>query len=118
MKEATTGAMQLAGPACGDFVATQRTHGATICYVITVIVVSVRARIAPVVAVIAGGDTFASGSEQHIKKTERFFTHSSHLRAGASNTLKKRNVFLHILSIYERERATHSQPQALSINRC
>jgi hypothetical protein len=38
---------------------------------------SVRARIAPVVAVIAEGDTFASVSEQHIKKTERFFTHSS-----------------------------------------
>ena len=45
-----------------------------------------RAGIAPGVAVFAGGDAFASGSEQHIKETERFFTHSSDFRAVASDT--------------------------------
>ena len=47
MTTATTGAMQLARPACGDFVATLRTHGSAN-YVISIFTIfSVRARIAP-----------------------------------------------------------------------
>jgi hypothetical protein len=85
----------------------------------------VRARIAPVVVSFAEGNTFASASEQHIRASARhiFFqfasiasntferqrdTFSYNLRSSASNTLKKRNVFLHILLIHERQRVTHS----------
>ncbi|MGE4434469.1 MAG: hypothetical protein AB7D40_10720, partial [Bacteroidales bacterium] len=35
-----------------------------------------------------------------------FSPEATHLRAGASNTLKKRSVFLHILLIHERKRVT------------
>jgi hypothetical protein len=83
---ATTGAMQLARPACGDPVATQRTHGRTL-YLKT--------------------DTTDLRACAHCAR--RCFFHSpkaTHLRASASNTLKKRNVFLHILPIYERQRVT------------
>ncbi|MDD4771455.1 MAG: hypothetical protein PHQ26_08260, partial [Bacteroidales bacterium] len=135
---ATTGAMQLARPACGDPVATQRTHG-HIVYLITdttdlracahcarrsfspkathlralasntlkkrnvflhiLPTISVRARIAPVVASFAEGDTFASFSEQHIRASARHIIFQ--FASIASNTLKKRNVFLHILKICE-----------------
>ena len=55
----TTGAMQLTLPACGDKLATQRTHGHAL-YVKLTPPTSVRARIAPVVASFGAADTFAS----------------------------------------------------------
>ncbi|HKL92701.1 MAG TPA: hypothetical protein VJ871_05400 [Bacteroidales bacterium] len=95
--------MQLARPACGDVVAIQRTHGHALYVNLTPPTsvrahiaparlsassrllgpISVHARIAPVAASFGAADTFASVSEQHIKKTERF---------------------LHILLLFERQR--------------
>jgi hypothetical protein len=89
--------MQLARPACGDFVATQRTHGSAN-YVISIFTIfSVRAHIAPLeiaqsdltykydasvrpcvralrpAVLLSPKATFARISEQHIKKKLQVF---------------------------------------------
>ena len=91
--------MPLARPAFGDLVATQRTHGHAL-YVKLTPSISVRARIAPVVAsFIRRSRHICEQREQHIRAKRDTF--SSNLRAAASETFLEKKSILESVKIDE-----------------